>query len=126
MKQKTLSDLEQEIMNFIWEQKECSVRDVLNFLNKDRKIAYTTVATIMHRLEKKGFILKREQEKAYIYKVKLNKKVYGKRIAESFIKKFVNSFGDVAISSFVEGIEDLPSDKKKYLLKLLQENEKHK
>lgn len=120
MAQKTLSELEQVVMNFIWEHKESSVRDVVDELNKDRKIAYTTVATIIQRLENKGFLTKREQGKINYYKEKFAKLTYTKRIADSFIKKFVGSFGDAAIASFAEGIEDLSDDKKKYLLSLLK------
>ncbi|HYM94498.1 MAG TPA: BlaI/MecI/CopY family transcriptional regulator [Chitinophagaceae bacterium] len=120
MAQKTLSDLEQEVMNFIWDKNESSVRDVLEYLNKTRKIAYTTVATIIQRLENKGFLIKREQGKTNYYKAKLAKQTYTKRIADSFIKKFVGSFGDAAIASFAEGLDDLSADKRKYLLSLLE------
>lgn len=126
MVQKTLSDLEQQAMNLIWERKETSVRDVVNELSKHRKIAYTTAATIVQRLKNKGFVAKREQGKTNFYKSKLGKEAYTKRIADSFIKRFVGSFGDTAIASFAEGLGDLSEDKRKYLLNLLQKNEKIK
>ena len=120
MVQKTLSELEQEVMNFIWEHKESSVRNVLVELTKDRKIAYTTVATIIQRLENKGFLTKRGQGKTNYYKEKFPKLTYTKRIADSFIKKFVGSFGDAAIASFADGLDELSEDKRKYLLSLLK------
>lgn len=126
MIQKTLSDLEQQVMNFIWERKETSVRDVVDELSKHRKIAYTTVATIVQRLENKGFVVRKESGKTNFYKPRLGKETYTKRIADSFIKRFVGSFGDAAIASFAEGLEDLSDDKRKYLLNLLQKNEKNK
>lgn len=113
-------------MNFIWDYKECCVRDVFSELNKQRKIAYTTVATIIQRLENKGFVTKREQGKTNFYKAKQCKKEYTKRLADSFIKKFVGSFGDVAVASFAEGLEDLTDNRREYLLRLLQKNEKFK
>ncbi|OGH05825.1 MAG: hypothetical protein A2W22_05140 [Candidatus Levybacteria bacterium RBG_16_35_11] len=126
MAQKTLSNLEQKVMNFIWLKKGCCVREVVDELNKEKKIAYTTVATIVKRLENKGFILKRQLGKTNFYKAKFGKETYTKRIADSFIKRFVGSFGDVAIASFAEGLDDLSEDKRRYLLNLLAKNEKNK
>ncbi len=53
---KRLSDAEHEIMNIIWEKGESMcVGDVFEYLSEtDRK--YTTVATFLTRLEKKGFL----------------------------------------------------------------------
>ena len=120
MKLKTISTLEQEVMDIIWELKECSVRDVLNKLNQNKSIAYTTVATLFNRLEAKGMIKKQEQGKAYVYKPVLSKKTYSKNIATSFLHNFVSSFGDAAIASFAESIEELPKEKREYFLKLLE------
>ena len=118
--QRTISSLEQQAMDIIWDLKECSVRDALNKLKKHRAIAYTTVATIFNRLETKGLIKKQEQGKAYIYKPILSKKSYSKNLAQSFLKTFVSSFGDTAIASFAESIEELPKEKRAYFLKLLK------
>lgn len=126
MQQKTLSNLEREAMDIIWQKKECSVRDVVNELQKKRKIAYTTVATIVQRLENKGIVTKQEEGKTYIYKSRLTKESYTKRIAQGFIRNFVQSFGNTAVASFADSIDDLPADKRESLLKLLLENDKNK
>lgn len=126
MKQKHLSSLEQEIMNLVWEHKQCSVRDVLVDINKKRTIAYTTVATILQRLEDKGLVSKKTSEKTHIYSPKISKQSYGKRLANSFMQMFVKSFGNVAISSFAESIDELPKEKREYFLKLLEKHDKSK
>ena len=126
MQQKTLSNLEKEVMDIIWQKKECSVRDVVNELQKKREIAYTTVATIIQRLENKELVIRREEGKTNFYKSKLTKESYTKRIAQSFIKTFVQSFGNTAVASFADSIDSLPTDKRESLLKLLLENDKNK
>ncbi|MBS1893176.1 MAG: BlaI/MecI/CopY family transcriptional regulator, partial [Actinobacteria bacterium] len=51
-----LHELESEVMEEVWEREEATVREVLETLNSGRKQrAYTTITTIMARLEKKGF-----------------------------------------------------------------------
>src|SRR3954464_10436134 len=56
-----LHELEAEIMEEVWRRGECGVREVLDALNdrNDTPRAYTTVMTVMHRLDHKG-LLRRE------------------------------------------------------------------
>ena len=127
MKTKELGELGQEVMDIIWEKQKCTIRDVVNELQQTRQIAYTTVATILQRLYDKG-LLKRTDEgkKGHVYTPKISKKIYTKNLAQSFLNKFMGSFGDIALASFVESIEELPKKKKEYFLKLLDEHDKSK
>src|SRR6266700_4117915 len=126
MKQKPLSNLEQEAMNIVWEQKKCSVRDVFTELNKNRSIAYPTVATILRRLEAKELVTKNSHSMTFSYTPKISKEEYSKGLASSFIKKFMQSFGDTAMASFVESLDELPKEKRKHFLKLFEEHDKNK
>ena len=123
MKQKALSNLEQEVMNIVWEHPESSVRDVMTKLTKNKKLAYPTVATILRRLDEKGFVTKNTKEMTFFYTPKVSKEKYSTGLASSFIKKFVQSFGNMAMSSFAESIDELPREKRDYFLKLLNEHE---
>lgn len=126
MQQKNLSDLEQEIMNIVWNLKKCKVRDVLYQVSEKKKLAYTTVATILQRLHDKGLVKKEGEGIAITYSPKLSRENFSKSMASSFLKKFISSYGDTAIASFVESVEDLPKDKKEYFLRLLEEYDKRK
>jgi BlaI family transcriptional regulator, penicillinase repressor len=121
MKTKTLGKLEQQIMVIMWKNKSCSTREVLNILEKNKKLAYTTVATILQRLYKKELLKRRKTSIGYIYSPKVSREKYSKNIANNFIANFVSSFGDTAIASFAEGIDRLPSKKRKDLLNLIKE-----
>lgn len=124
MKSRSLGNLEQEVMNIVWKYEKCSVRDVLNHLRKNKKYAYTTIATILTRLHIKRLVNKSENGSGYLYSPRLSKESYTKNIAQAFLKRFINSFGDTAVASFAESIDQLPKDKRKYFLKLLEKNEK--
>src|SRR3989344_8977007 len=122
----SLGELEKEIMDILWEYKNCSARDVLIKLQKDRTLAYTTVATVLQRLYDKGLVKRTENKSGHIYSPKLSKESYSKNIAQSFLKKFIDSFGDTAIASFADSIDKLPAKKKDYFLKLLDDHDKNK
>ena len=126
MKTTSLGELEQQIMDIVWERKQCSAREVLTKLEKNKKLAYTTVATILQRLYEKGLVKRTDDNSGYIYSQKLSKESYSRNIAQSFLKKFINSFGDTAIASFAQSVDRLPTKKREYFLKLLEEHDKNK
>ena len=125
MVQKSMSKLEQEVMAIIWKCKSCSVRDVMAKLSNTR-LAYTTVATILQRLYKKGIVARKGQGVSFIYLPKVTKETYAKKLAQLFVKNFYYAFNDTAIVSFAESIETLPKAKKSYFLKLLQDKNESK
>ncbi|MGO9519861.1 MAG: BlaI/MecI/CopY family transcriptional regulator [Candidatus Korobacteraceae bacterium] len=64
-----LGPLEIEVMEVLWAGDECSVRDVVERL--DRKLAYTTVMTTLDRLFKKGLLDRQKSERAFLYTPRL-------------------------------------------------------
>jgi BlaI family penicillinase repressor len=67
-KHTTLTPQELEIMKLVWERETATVRDIYEALLNKRKIAYTTVMTVMKILETKGYLKKRRQDRAFIYR----------------------------------------------------------
>jgi len=66
-KKNVLTDQELEIMKIVWQRGAATVRDVYEELLKNRKIAYTTVMTMMGILEQKGRLSKTQRDRAYVY-----------------------------------------------------------
>lgn len=63
-----LGDLEVQVMRRVWARREpVTVRDVLGDLQLERPIAYTTVMTVMGNLEKKGWLRRHAEGRAYRY-----------------------------------------------------------
>jgi len=56
-------------MKIVWERpKGVTVRDVYEALLERRKVAYTTVMTMMNILEQKKYLKKSQSERAYLYR----------------------------------------------------------
>ncbi len=64
----TLTPQELEIMKVVWSLGHATVRDVYEALLQDRKIAYTTVMTMMNVLEKKGHLRKKAEGRSFLYR----------------------------------------------------------
>lgn len=115
---KKLSPLEQEIMITVWELKKCHAREVMNEMKKP--LAYTTVATLLQRLYKKGMVNRKTEGVGYVYFPKSTSEQYSKNLAKSFVHNFFESFGESAAVSFAESVENLPKERREVLLKLLK------
>jgi BlaI family transcriptional regulator, penicillinase repressor len=63
-----LTDLQLAIVRILWERGECTVLEVQEALAPDRKLAQTTVATILTRLEKRRIVRHQAQGRLFVYK----------------------------------------------------------
>src|ERR1700754_3596666 len=91
------TDLELELLKVIWERGEATVREVYQELAKRRKIAYTTVLTMMGVLENKGHLKKFPGERAYIYRPAETKGKVVERMVDEFVKRVTGEFLEVAL-----------------------------
>ncbi|OGD81605.1 hypothetical protein A2572_04475 [Candidatus Collierbacteria bacterium RIFOXYD1_FULL_40_9] len=123
MIERKLSPLEQEVMVVVWKLKKCHARDVVKKFEKVKPLAYTTVATLLDRLYKKGMVKRKSEGNVFVFSPKSSSEEYSKKIAKSFFNNFFDSFGESAIVSFAESVESLPKEKKEDLLKLLGTHE---
>lgn len=106
---KILGELEQKIMNIIWDQNTpVAVKDVVAVLNDDS--AYTTVMTVMKRLVDKGLLNRELSGKNYVYIPKTEKKDFAKSKLEVLFESIVSSYGELAISQFVDALKKNPHD----------------
>ncbi len=116
-----LGELEKEIMDIMWNTKKpLTVRLVFELLKKKRKIAYTTVMTVMNRLVEKKILKRLTEGKAYVYKATYSKDKFLTRTSRQIIRSFVSSFGETAIAHFVEEVDKIPKEKRNRLLKMLK------
>ena len=126
MTEKKLSPLEQEVMIVVWELNSCHARDVVGKFEKTKHLAYTTVATLLNRLYKKGMVNRKNEGSVFVFSPKSTSEEYSKKIAKSFLHSFFDSFGESALVSFAESVDSLPKDKREHLLKLLETHHESK
>jgi predicted transcriptional regulator len=63
-----LTELQIAILRILWERKEASVGDVWEVLQRERGLAQTTVATLLSRLERRGVVSRRAEQRQYLYR----------------------------------------------------------
>jgi predicted transcriptional regulator len=118
-------------MKIVWKRGSSTVREVYEDLLTRRKIAYTTVMTMMGTLEQKGHLRKSERGRAYVYvPVEPEKEVIGSMVQE-FVKRVFNGSPKPLLVHLVEnlGNDDKQLDEIRVLLrdkKLLKEKRRRK
>lgn len=71
-----LGDLERAVMDALWDRAQpATVREVADAL-ADRKLAYTTVMTVLDRLTTKGFVTRERVGRAWSYRPAASREAY--------------------------------------------------
>jgi predicted transcriptional regulator len=115
-----LHELESEVMDEVWRQGETTVRAVLDAVNAraSKRRAYTTIMTIMSRLDRKGLLTRRREGKADIYSPALSREDYHEARARAQVGALVDEYGDVALVHFARQMAKLDPDRREKLRRL--------
>jgi predicted transcriptional regulator len=106
-------------MEEMWRRETATVREVLEALNKgERQRAYTTVMTIMRRLDRKGLLTRERSGKTDIYRSVLSRDAYREARAQAEVQALVDEFGELALAHFSEQMERLDSTRLRALRRL--------
>lgn len=120
MKKISLGDLESEIMEIIWQtMRPLSVAEAVKVIGKKRKIAYTTVMTIMGRLVEKGLLTRNFSGSSYLYQQKVNREKFVARTVHNIFTSAISTLGQEAVTYFVKEIQKTSPKKRKSLLEML-------
>jgi len=98
----TLTGQELEIMKVIWKLGPVTVRQVYEDLLDRRKIAYTTVMTMMNILEQKGFLKKKHGEKAFVYAPSKPEGQVLRAMVREFVDRVFNGAAEPLLVHLVE------------------------
>jgi predicted transcriptional regulator len=79
-------------MKVVWARGTATVRDVYEALLEERRIAYTTVMTMMNVLERKGHLRKRAEGRSFLYRpTRPQRQVVGSMVREFVERVFGGS-----------------------------------
>src|SRR5438105_10836244 len=109
-KHNTLTPQELEIMKLVWQRGAATVRDVYETLLERRRIAYTTVMTMMNILETKGYLKKRQDDRAYVYRPSQPQKQVIRGMVREFVNRVFNGSAEPLLVHLVEDQHLTPKD----------------
>lgn len=118
-----LAALQLAIMRVLWERGEATVADVREDLHDDRPLAYTTIATMLAKMERKGYVAHRIEGRAHIYRPAIDQE----KVSRSMVTDLADRLfaGDVTqmVAHLLDGC-DVDADELARLKALIRAREK--
>lgn len=96
---------ELELMKIVWDLGEASVAQVRQRYQPEHSRAYTTIMTVLSRLEKKGMLKQRKSGKAFVYSAIHSREA----VAEAALDNLARIFFDGSRDSIAEFCRRSPS-----------------
>jgi len=89
-------------MKIVWQKGQATVRDVYETLLEHRKIAYTTVMTMMRVLEKKGYVKTHRVNRAFVYRPARPQRQVVRSMVREFVDRVFNGSAQPLLVHLVE------------------------
>ena len=119
-----LSNLELDVMRLVWRDKEVIVPDLHRELEHDRGLSYSTVKTIVDRLEEKGAIGRiRTYGRTILYGALIEEQTLAKPMVKDLLRRLFGGQARPMISHLLNEAE-LTSDDLRQLEKLIAQKRK--
>lgn len=121
-----LSEFELDVMTHFWNDRELSAPELFERIGEERGVAYSTVKTIVDRLEEKGAIERvANRGRTIVYTAIVKQERVRKPLVKSFLRRL---FGDDLRPLFAQLLRDekLSEDDLEYLRELVAEAQRGK
>ena len=81
--------LEADVLRVVWDKGEVTVRDVYESLRETRRIAYTTVMSVLRNLAVKDLLEQDKSQAAYVYRPKVTDEQVAQGILDALVDKIM-------------------------------------
>ena len=110
-------------MKVIWKTGQTTVREVYETLREQRRLAYTTVLTMMKILEAKGYLVRDAEERAHVYRPARPEQTVVRSMVREFVDRVFNGSAQPLLLHLVKD-RRLSESELEELTRLLKETEK--
>jgi BlaI family penicillinase repressor len=91
-----LGDLQLRIMQVLWQRGEATVSTVHDAVAGERDLAYTTVATMLRKMEARGLVKHRSEGRSFVYRACVGEAAVSRGMADHLLDRlFEGSLADM-------------------------------
>ncbi|MFJ5749345.1 BlaI/MecI/CopY family transcriptional regulator [Peribacillus frigoritolerans] len=98
--------LEANIMEYLWDKDEQSIKAVQQSLEVDKPINFNTVMTVMNRLVEKGILEKRSEGRLSLFRPVQSKEEFFEEQSKKLTESLLDEFGGAVISHMLDAMKD--------------------
>jgi BlaI family penicillinase repressor len=95
--------LEVECLKALWTLGEGSVQDVRKALTGDRRLAYTTVMTVLDRLARKGRVSRRKVGRSFVYVPVLSREALRRLALQDLLDRYFEGSREALLKLLRDG-----------------------
>jgi predicted transcriptional regulator len=97
-----LTELENDVMQAVWDAAPCTVEAVHLTVSRGRSIKETSIRTLLRRLEQKGYLTHQEEGRAYVYRAVEPARSLAARAVRQIIDRFCRGSVEELVSGMVD------------------------
>lgn len=120
-----LGELQSAVMQVLWDHSRCTVAEVHEQLSQDRDIAYTTVATVLRRMEAREIVAHEVDGRTFVYSALLDEQTAGNSLVGTLMDNMFRGKASRLVSHLLDREEIDPAELKE-IKRLISEHEKRK
>lgn len=91
-----------QIMNVVWDNGKATVYDVKETISQGRKPAYTTILTMMRKLEAKGYLEHDVDDRTYVYRAVISRQEVRHSLLSDLLERVFDGSPSLLVNSLVE------------------------
>lgn len=110
------------IMKVLWDQGEASVGQIQDLLDTDPPLAYSTVSTVLSRMEQKGLIAHRSEDRQFFYRAAVSRSEAGQTIVGEVIDRICDGSPSQLVNHLLE-TEQVSASELQRIKELIQKHE---
>ena len=82
-----VGDLQLRILQILWNRPDVTVSEVHAALRPERDLAYTTVATMLRKMEERGLVSHRAEGRSYLYRAAVAEEEVGRSMTDHVVER---------------------------------------
>lgn len=91
-----LGELQLKIMQTLWERSEATVAEVHKTLARETALAYTTIATMLRKMEARGLVKYRVEGRRFLYRAAIKAEEVTRKMSTHLVERlFEGSLADM-------------------------------
>ncbi len=110
------------IMRVLWECGEASVAQIQVRLPVDPPLAYSTVSTVLSRMEQKGLVIHRREDRVYFYRPAVTQDQAGQTMVGEMVNRICDGSPSQLVNHLLES-DQVDSRELQRIKKLIEEHE---
>ena len=102
MKSSHLTDAELRLMEIVWEKGAATVAEVVEAVNTETPLAYSTVLTTLRILETKGYLRHTKDGRAFVYRPVVRRNKAQESAIKHLLRRFFQNSPELLVLNLLE------------------------